>query len=82
MRDTGYTGPSVVKGMASLVAKSLVVLDGPAVAGRWRMFETTRAYALGKRAESGGTAQITVIARAARCVQSADALDAPSNISP
>lgn len=36
---------SVVEGIASLVAKSLIVLEKP-LSARWRLLETTRAYAL------------------------------------
>jgi predicted ATPase len=39
--------------IAGLVARSLVILDDKAPATRWRMLETTRAYALEKLAESG-----------------------------
>ena len=46
--------PAVVaEGIASLVAKSLVSRDGSNSAGRWRLPETIRAYALEKLAESG-----------------------------
>ena len=46
--------PAVVgEGIASLVAKSLVSRDGSSPAGRWRLLETIRAYALEKLAESG-----------------------------
>ena len=42
----GLAAPSdVVKGVRNLVTKSLVASDGPAVAGRLRLLETTRAYA-------------------------------------
>jgi predicted ATPase/DNA-binding winged helix-turn-helix (wHTH) protein len=39
------------EGIASLVAKSLVTRDGSTPAGRWRLLETIRAYALEKLAE-------------------------------
>ena len=42
---------------ASLVAKSLATFDGPTHAGRWRLLETVRAYALEKLAESGEAEQ-------------------------
>jgi predicted ATPase len=45
-------GSAVAEGIANLVAKSLVTLDGSAPAGRWRLLETTRAYALEKLADS------------------------------
>jgi non-specific serine/threonine protein kinase len=53
--------PAVVEGIANLVEKSLVMLDGSATIPRWRLLETTRAYALEKLAESGEAEQ------AARC---------------
>src|SRR5215472_4215450 len=46
---------SVGEGIASLVAKSLVTRDGSTPAGRWRLLETIRAYALEKLSESGET---------------------------
>jgi predicted ATPase/DNA-binding winged helix-turn-helix (wHTH) protein len=48
---------AVVEGIANLVAKSLVTLDGSASAGRWRLLETIRAYAFEKLAEAGEEAQ-------------------------
>ena len=44
---------SVLEGIANLVAKSLMSLDGPPSEGRWRLLETIRAYALEKLAEEG-----------------------------
>jgi predicted ATPase len=58
MSDQGYTPPAVLDEIANLVAKSLVTVDGSAPAGRWRLLETTRAYALEKLAESGETEQV------------------------
>jgi predicted ATPase/DNA-binding winged helix-turn-helix (wHTH) protein len=50
----GDDAPAVVdEGIASLVAKSLVSRDGSIPAGRWRLLETIRAYALEKLAERG-----------------------------
>jgi len=43
----------VAVGISNLVSKSLVALDGSVASGRWRLLETTRAYALEKLAESG-----------------------------
>jgi len=43
------------EGIASLVAKSLVTRDGSTPAGRWRLLETIRTYALEKLSESGNT---------------------------
>src|SRR5215468_2903614 len=50
-RDLGAL-PSVAGGISDLHAKSLVAPDGPDVPGRWRLLETTRAYAREKLAES------------------------------
>jgi predicted ATPase/DNA-binding winged helix-turn-helix (wHTH) protein len=47
------TAPAILDGIASLVAKSLVTLNVSATSTRWRLLETTRAYALEKLAESG-----------------------------
>jgi predicted ATPase len=44
--------PAMLEGIASLVAKSLVILNVSATATRWRLLETTRAYALEKLTES------------------------------
>ena len=44
---------SVAVGISNLISKSLVTLDGSAPGGRWRLLETTRAYALERLAESG-----------------------------
>jgi predicted ATPase/DNA-binding winged helix-turn-helix (wHTH) protein len=52
MRDTGYE-VAVIDGVANLVGKSLVALDGATSGGRWRLLETIRAYALEKLQESG-----------------------------
>jgi predicted ATPase/DNA-binding winged helix-turn-helix (wHTH) protein len=49
----GASASTVAEGIANLVAKSLVTLDGSAPAGRWRLLETIRAYALEKLAENG-----------------------------
>ena len=57
--DQGYAASSVVEQIANLVAKSLVITDGWAPTGRWRLIETTRAYALELLAESGETEQVT-----------------------
>jgi predicted ATPase len=48
------------EGIANLVAKSLVSRDGSTPAGRWRLLETIRAYALEKLAEIG---EVSVAAR-------------------
>jgi predicted ATPase/DNA-binding winged helix-turn-helix (wHTH) protein len=53
--------PAVVdEGIANLVAKSLVSRDGSTPAGRWRLLETIRAYALEKLAEIG---EVSIAAR-------------------
>jgi predicted ATPase len=48
----------IVDGVSSLVAKSLVVADTGGPKARYRLLETTRAYALEKLAEAGETAAI------------------------
>jgi predicted ATPase/DNA-binding winged helix-turn-helix (wHTH) protein len=53
MRDTSAAEADVLEGIANLVGKSLVVLDGTTAARRWRLLETIRAYALEKLASSG-----------------------------
>src|SRR5215813_13423791 len=55
--DLGSAPSTIVEGVASLVAKSLATFDGSAHAGRWRLLETIRAYALEKLAESGEAEQ-------------------------
>jgi predicted ATPase/DNA-binding winged helix-turn-helix (wHTH) protein len=56
--DDAELGPSSVAGaIADLVAKSLVTFDGPPTAGRWRLLETIRAYALEKLVEAGESDQ-------------------------
>jgi predicted ATPase/DNA-binding winged helix-turn-helix (wHTH) protein len=45
--------PTVTDGIANLVAKSLVTLEGPEPAARWRLLETIRLYAREKLRESG-----------------------------
>jgi predicted ATPase/DNA-binding winged helix-turn-helix (wHTH) protein len=52
-RQGGLDGSAVIDGIANLVAKSLVALDAPDSASRWRLLETTRAYALEKLAAHG-----------------------------
>jgi predicted ATPase len=51
--DDGITGVDVVDCVANLVTKSLVTADGGGPAVRYRLLETTRAYALEKLAEGG-----------------------------
>jgi predicted ATPase len=57
MGDQGHTTSVILDEIANLAAKSLVILDESAPTGRWRLLETTRAYALEKLAESGETEQ-------------------------
>jgi predicted ATPase/DNA-binding winged helix-turn-helix (wHTH) protein len=64
MSDQGHTAPVVLEDIASLVGKSLIALDGAAPSSRWRLLETTRAYALEKLAQSDETDQI-----ARRCAE-------------
>ena len=56
MGDLGTTWSGVAEGVANLVAKSLVAPD--ASGDRWRLLETTRAYALDKLAECGEVADV------------------------
>jgi predicted ATPase/DNA-binding winged helix-turn-helix (wHTH) protein len=58
MSDEGYSASVILEEIADLVAKSLVTSDGSAPAGRWRLIETIRAYALEKLAESGELEQV------------------------
>ncbi len=51
-RDIGHE-TIIIEGIADLVGKSLVALDGSALGGRWRLLETIRAYALEKLQDSG-----------------------------
>ena len=53
MSDVEGAPPTILDGIANLVAKSLVALDGSAQGGRWRLLETIRAYALDRLAASG-----------------------------
>ena len=46
-------GATVVDGIAGLVSKSLLGLEGSGQVSRWRLLETTRIYALERLAESG-----------------------------
>jgi predicted ATPase/DNA-binding winged helix-turn-helix (wHTH) protein len=55
MSDQGYTASALLEQIANLVTKSLVTLDRSAPSGRWRLLETTRAYALEVLAECGET---------------------------
>jgi len=48
-----FAAPDVVDGVANLVVKSLVAADVGGAIARYRLLETTRAYALEKLAESG-----------------------------
>jgi predicted ATPase/DNA-binding winged helix-turn-helix (wHTH) protein len=56
--DTAQRESIILEQIANLVAKSLVTSDGAAPTGRWRLLETTRAYAREKLAESGETEQV------------------------
>ncbi len=58
MSDQGHTTPVVLEKLTNLVAKSLVELEGPAPSGRWRLLETTRAYAFEKLVQLGELDQI------------------------
>ena len=56
MMDDALSRSDVIETLFNLVGKSLVSLD-PSFEGRWRLLETTRAYALEKLAEAGLCAQ-------------------------
>ncbi len=51
--DASSAGSTVIEGIANLVAKSLVTLDGSTPSSRWRLLETIRAYALEKLTKAG-----------------------------
>lgn len=53
--DDGLTAWQVVEPLAGLVSKSLVVLDTEPTVPRYRLLDTTRAYALEKLDEAGET---------------------------
>lgn len=53
MSDADLTASTVAEGIASLVAKSLVALEGSLPSGRWRLLETIRAYAFDRLVENG-----------------------------
>jgi non-specific serine/threonine protein kinase len=52
MGDTEHNSFATLNGIANLVDKSLVALEKSEPTGRWRLLETTRAYALERLAES------------------------------
>lgn len=54
----GLASPEVIDRLASLVAKSLVVLEADGAMVRYRLLDTTRAYALAKLEESGESHQV------------------------
>lgn len=51
LADSAASTAVILEGIANLVAKSLVVVER--AAGRWRLLETIRAYAMEKLAEGG-----------------------------
>ena len=53
MYEAGGNKLSVMDGITDLVSKSLVTSDGTEGGSRWRLLETTRAYALQKLTECG-----------------------------
>jgi len=53
MTTTDGEGPNVLDSLADLISKSLVTRDSTTVTIRYRLLDTTRAYALEKLAESG-----------------------------
>ncbi len=58
MANTGTVSPEVVDGLSSLVAKSLVVAKVDATPPRYRLLDTSRAYAIEKLVESGEREQV------------------------
>src|SRR3984885_5403377 len=58
MSDQGHAASVLLEQIANLAAKSLVTTDGWTPTGRWRLIETTRAYALELLAESGEAEQV------------------------
>jgi predicted ATPase len=56
--DSDNDTSAVLEGIANLVEKSFVALDGSAPDDRWQLFETIRAYAIERLAESGEAEQI------------------------
>lgn len=59
MHEPGSTISIALDDIASLVSKSFVTLDGLAFGDRWRLLETTRAYAFEKLVESGEAEKIS-----------------------
>ena len=55
-RETGLDAVSVMEGIASLVAKSLVSVERLGTGARWFMLETIREYALDKHADTNAAA--------------------------
>jgi predicted ATPase len=53
MTTTGGEGPDVLDSLTDLIAKSLVTRDSTSVGIRYRLLDTTRAYALEKLVEDG-----------------------------
>jgi predicted ATPase/DNA-binding winged helix-turn-helix (wHTH) protein len=60
LADENSDQSATVDGIAGLMAKSMVALDGSGGVSRWRMLHTIRAYAVEKLVESG---EYTVVAR-------------------
>jgi predicted ATPase/DNA-binding winged helix-turn-helix (wHTH) protein len=58
--DEAFGAAEVMDGIADLVAKSLVSVDADGAVIRYRLFETTRRYALEKLAEAG---ELVAVAR-------------------
>jgi predicted ATPase/DNA-binding winged helix-turn-helix (wHTH) protein len=55
------SAPDVVEGLLGLVAKSLIVAEGEGAVARYRLLDTTRAYALEKLSESGEIARVRAL---------------------
>lgn len=56
-RNAGDRVPNVAENIANLVDKSLIIADRTDI-GRWRLLETTRAYATERLLESGEVSQV------------------------
>jgi predicted ATPase/DNA-binding winged helix-turn-helix (wHTH) protein len=54
----GPAPPGVIDGLPSLVAKSLIAAEAESGVARYRLLDTTRAYALAKLAESGERTEV------------------------
>jgi predicted ATPase/DNA-binding winged helix-turn-helix (wHTH) protein len=60
LSDQAHTGPDGAARVASLVAKSVLAIEARGATVRYRMLETTRAYALEKLVQRGELQQISL----------------------